>query len=161
MGETLDASWPKTGSGSYADPYKPLSASSTAFTNWYGSVPSQKGQIYSASLYDRDNPNRLVNLLPNHISTDISNKQFLDFMDMIGQQFDELWTYTKAVADVTDRQNDLREGFSKDLIYILAKSSGCNVQFYPQEDNFKFDFKGQLLCASSDLVYTKLKKEIF
>jgi len=128
MGETLDASWPKTGSGSYAEPYKPLSASSTAFTNWYGSTPSQKGQIYSASLYDTNNPNRLVNLLPNHISSDISNKQFLDFMDMIGQQFDELWTYTKSVADVTDRQNDLREGFSKDLIYTLAKSLGWDIQ---------------------------------
>ena len=46
-------------------------------------------------------------------------------------------------------------------VYILAKSSGCKVQLNPQENNFKFDFKGQLLCASSDLVYTKLKKEIF
>ena len=46
-------------------------------------------------------------------------------------------------------------------VYILAKSSGCKVQLNPQENNFKFDFKGQLLCASSDLVYTKLKEEIF
>ena len=128
MGETFDASWPKTGSGSYAEPYKPLSASSTAFTNWYGSIPSQTGQLYSASLYDRDNPNRLVNFLPKHIKEDIGNKQFLDFMDMMGQQFDELWTYTKAVSDITDRQNDLGEGFSKDLIYNLAKSLGWDVQ---------------------------------
>jgi len=46
-------------------------------------------------------------------------------------------------------------------VYILAKSSGCRVQLNPKENNFKFDFKGQLLCATSDLVYTKLKKEIF
>jgi len=46
-------------------------------------------------------------------------------------------------------------------VYILAKSSGCKVQLNPQENNFNFDFKGQLLCASSDLVYIKLKKEIF
>ena len=46
-------------------------------------------------------------------------------------------------------------------VYVLAKASGCKVQFLPQENNYKFDFKGQLLCVSSDLVYNKLKKEIF
>ncbi len=46
-------------------------------------------------------------------------------------------------------------------VYILAKSSGCKVHLRPKENNLKFDFKGQLLCVSSDLVYNKLKKEIF
>ena len=82
------------------------------------------GQLYSASLYDTDNPNRLVNLIPEHIGDDSENQQFLDFMDMIGQQFDELWSYTKALSTITDRQSDLSEGFSKDLIYNLAKSLG-------------------------------------
>ncbi len=128
MGEFPNASWPKTGSGTYYDPYTPVSSSNSSFTNWYGSVVSTTGQIYSASLYDRNNPNRLVNLLPNHIREDSNNSQFLDFMDMVGQHFDELWTYTKAVADITDRQNDLGEGFSKDLIFNLAKSLGWDVQ---------------------------------
>ena len=46
-------------------------------------------------------------------------------------------------------------------VYILAKSSGCKVYLDPEEHDFKFDFKGRLLCVTSDLVYTKLKKEIF
>ena len=128
MGVFNDASWPKSGSGTYADPFVPVSSSEATFTNWYGSNVSGKGQIYSASLYDINNPNRLVNLLPQHIREDIENNQFLDFMDMIGQHFDELWVYTKALADITDRQSDLSEGFSKDLIFNLSKALGFEVQ---------------------------------
>ena len=41
-------------------------------------------------------------------------------MDMIGQQFDELWAYIKALSTITDRQSDLTEGFSKDLLPDLT-----------------------------------------
>ena len=128
MGEFHNASWPKTGSGTYNDPYVPVSSSHADFTSWYGSVFNKTGQIYSASLYDTENPNRLANLLPQHITDDSDNSQFKDFMDMIGQQFDELWAYIKALSDITDRQADLTEGFSKDLIYNLAKSLGWTAQ---------------------------------
>ena len=128
MGEFPNASWPKTGSGSYANPYEPLSSSNAQFVDWYGSLSSKTGQIYSASFYDQYNPNRLVNLLPDHIKSDSENKQFLDFMDMVGQQFDELWAYTSELAKITDRQNDLSKGFSKDLTFNLAKSLGWDTQ---------------------------------
>ena len=128
MGEFDNASWPKTGSGTYADPYVPVSSSHADFTSWYGSVPGKTGQLYSASLYDTENENRLVSLLPQHISEDLDNSQFLSFMDMIGQQFDELWSYISAMTNITDRNSDLTEGFSKDLIYNLAKSLGWESQ---------------------------------
>ena len=54
--------------------------------------------------------------------SDSQNKEFLDFMDIICQHFDELWSYTKALSEITDRQSDLSDGFSKDLIYKLDKS---------------------------------------
>ena len=72
IGEFFDASWPKTGSGTYLDPFVPVSSSHADFLNWYGSVPGKTGQIYSASLYDTDNPNRLVNLLPEFVSDDFT-----------------------------------------------------------------------------------------
>ena len=49
-------------------------------------------------------------------------------MDMIGQQFDELWSYIKGLSEITDRQSDLSKGFSKDLIYDLAKSLGWTAE---------------------------------
>ena len=128
MGEFNNASWPKAGSGSYEFPYTPITSSHAEFTNWYGSIGSKTGQVYSASLYDKNNSNRLVNLLPVHVKEDIQNNQFFDFLDMIGQQFDEIWSYTKGMADITDRQNDLSEGFSKDLLFNLAKSLGWSIQ---------------------------------
>jgi hypothetical protein len=128
MGEFKDASWPKSGSGTYADPFVPISSSEADFTSWYGSNLSTTGQIYSASRYDNDNPNRLINLLPQHISQDVQNNYFLDFMDMTGHHFDELWVYTKALADITNRQNDISDGFSKDLIFNLSKALGFDVQ---------------------------------
>ena len=127
MGEFFNSSWPKTGSGTYDDPFVPVSSSNSDFISWYGSIPSKTGQLFSASLYDTDNNNRLVNLLPQHVSEDNLNTQFLDFMDMIGQQFDELWSFIKALSDITDRQSDLTEGFSRDLIYNIAKSLGWDT----------------------------------
>ena len=128
MGIFPDASWPKTGDGTYEIPYKPVSSSSSDFTDWYGSISNKTGQIYSASFYDTENGNRLVNLLPDHVRSDSQNVQFLDFMDMIGQQFDEMWSYIKAMSDISDRRMSLEDGFSKDLIFNLAKSLGWNTQ---------------------------------
>ena len=124
----FNSSVPKTGAGTFSDPYVPVHTTSSVFTDWYGSTLSRTGQIYSASLYDRENPNRLVNLLPEHISADFGNKKFLDFMDMVGQHFDELWLYIKSVTDINDRQSDLSKGLSKDLIFTLAKSLGWDTQ---------------------------------
>ena len=154
MGEFPDASWPKTGSGTYADPYAPVSSSHSDFTTWYGSIVKTTGQIYSASLYDTDNPNRLVNLLPSHIKEDSQNSQFLDFMDMIGQHFDSLWAYTNALSKISDRQSDLEEGFSKDLIFNLAKSLGWDVQDGKDLLDLSRDGFGQKLSGTTYSLYT-------
>ena len=121
-----DASVPKTGSGTYADPFVPVSSSNSNFTNWYGDINDKLGQVYTASLYDTDNPNRLVNLLPQHIRENINNNFFLDFMDMVGQHFDELW-FTQNAVDVSDRKNNLSDGFSKDLLFNLFSSLGWSI----------------------------------
>jgi len=128
IGVFPNASWPKDGDGTYEDPYKPVSSSDSSFVDWYGSISNKTGQLYSASFYDTENGNRLVNLLPEHVREDSNNSQFLDFMDMVGQQFDELWSYIKAISDITDRRLDLEDGFSKDLVFSLAKSLGWNTQ---------------------------------
>ena len=128
LGEFFDSSWPKTGSGTYADPFVPVSSSHADFLSWYGSIPGRTGQLYSASIYDTDNPNRIANLLPEFVTEDISNQQFTKFMDMIGQHFDELWAYIKGLSEITDRQADLTKGFSKDLVYEIAKSLGWTAE---------------------------------
>ena len=154
IGEFPNASWPKTGSGTYESPYEPVSSSHSDFTDWYGSISSKTGQIYSASFYDSENGNRLVNLLPDHVKSDFSNIQFLDFMDMVGQQFDELWSYIKSVSDISDRRLDLQDGFSKDLVFNLAKSLGWTTQDSKDLlDLSRYGF-GRKLSGTSYSLYT-------
>ncbi|MAH43909.1 hypothetical protein CL614_09395, partial [archaeon] len=103
---------------------------------------------------DSDNPNRLVNLLPTHIRDDSQNSKFLGFMDMIGQHFDELWAYINALSEVTDRQSDLTEGFSKDLIFNLAKSLGWDIQDGKDLLDLSRDGFGQKVSGSVYTLYT-------
>ena len=145
---------PKVGSGTFLDPYVPVHTTSSAFTDWYGSINTKAGKIYSASLYDKQNPNRLVNLLPDYISDDFDNKPFLDFVDMSAQHFDELWLYIKSIQDINDRQSDLSKGLSKDLIFSLAKSLGWDTQDGKDLlDLSRFGF-GQKLVGDSFSLYT-------
>ena len=55
------------------------------------------------------------------------NREFLDFMDMAGQQFDEIWVYLKHFTDMNERSNKLSEGISKDIVREVAKSMGWEV----------------------------------
>ena len=60
-------------------------------STWYNNM------ISSASAYDQRNMNSLRNSLPEHINSDTKNNVFLEFMDMVGQQFDEIWTYVDKI----------------------------------------------------------------
>ena len=118
VGQFHDTSWPKENSST---PYILAPTTSSVATTWFNTM------ISSASLYDTNNQNRLVNNLPGHVKYDDESKVFLDFMDMVGQQFDETWIYLKHFTDMNDRQNKLSEGISKDIVKHVAKASGLQV----------------------------------
>jgi hypothetical protein len=119
MGEFFANTPPKySGVGDLIDPYIMYSITSSNFTTWYDSA------IANAILYDRNNNNRLVNLLPEHISSDKENLQFLHFMDMMGHHYDLIWTHIKALSDVHDRSEDVTKGISQALVEPVAKSLG-------------------------------------
>jgi hypothetical protein len=122
MGEFYANTFPKSsGDGTLTNPYKLYSVTSSAFITWYDS------SIAKARLYDRNNRNRLVNLLPEHINTDKENIEFLHFMDMMGHHYDIIWTHIKALSDVHDRSEDVTKGISQALVEPVAKSLGFNM----------------------------------
>ena len=43
-------------------------------------------------------------------------------------------------------------------VFNLAKSSGCNIYLKPKEKFFNYNYSGQLLCTSSNLIYNQLEK---
>ena len=122
LGEFYDASWPKT-SGSREDGTNFIleHTSGSTFTTWFDTWTGY------AKDFDTYNQNRLVNNLPLHVASDTENKVFLDFMDMTGQQFDEIWGYIRHFTDINERSNKLSEGISKDIVREVAKSMGFEV----------------------------------
>jgi len=113
-----DTSWPKENS---TEPYKLVHTSHSTATTWYDNM------ILSASSYDFNNMNSLRNSLPEHIYADTENNVFLEFMDMVGQQFDEVWIYTRHLTDVNKRINNLSEGISKDVARQYAQALGLEL----------------------------------
>ena len=115
FGLEFDTSWPKTNS---SKPYTIVDVTAAAATTWYNN------NITSASIYDQNNPNRLVNLIPEHIIRDSENQPFLDFLDMVGHYFDNFLIYIKAFEDTYDRREKLTEGLSKDLVWTISDAFG-------------------------------------
>src|SRR5210317_1193887 len=117
-GQFHDTSWPKTNS---SKPYTLAAVGSSEANTWYNNM------IASASRYDQGNVNNLRNSLPEHVYSDTKNNVFLEFMDMVGQQFDEIWQYVKSLTDVNKRVEKLSEGISKDVARVFAQTLGLKL----------------------------------
>ena len=112
----------KSGDGTLTSPYENYAVTESQFTTWYDGI------IENARTYDRANPNMLINLLPEHISYDVENEDFLRFMHMIGHHYDQIWTHIKALTDVHDRSEDITKGISQALVEPVAKSLGFEMK---------------------------------
>ena len=136
--------WPKTNS---TVPY----LNDTVFnsTSWFTQ------QIASASLYDELNESRLTYTVPEFIREDSANQPYNLFLDMIGQHFDNLWIYTKAMTDKYDADNRLNVGVSRDLIRDTLKSFG--VKLYSSNfsvSNLAASFIGEFYQSGSEVINT-------
>ena len=118
VGEFYNATWPKENSSS---PYTLVHTSGSDAISWFNTWTGY------AKEYDRLNRERLQNNLPLHVTADTENNFFLDFMDMIGQQFDEIYVYLRHFTDINERVSKLSEGISKDIVREVAKSAGIDV----------------------------------
>ncbi len=145
LGEFFNNAWPKkSGAGTKLNPYIVYAVTESAATTWYDD------QIVSASLYDRRNRNRLLRNLPDHIVNDDRNVAFHTFINMMGEHFDNIWTYINEIPQIYDRRQKLTEGLSRDLIYAVGTSLG----FYLNDGNDLVDLPryvlGQEATGSGD-----------
>ena len=109
-------------------------------------------QSVSASLFDSNNQNRLVNILPEYLTVDSSNDDFLQFIDMIGHHFDIIWNYINEMNQVYSREQDLSKGISKDLVYYIGQAFGWDFSHGESlDDLLKYNF-GVELSGSEELV---------
>ena len=110
--------WPKSNS---TKPYVNLHTTSSDSISWYAN------QLISASNYDTSNYDVLTNTLPSYIAEDSNNSNAALFVNMIGQHFDNLWVYTKAITDKYNNDNRLNVGISKDLVREVLSSFGTKL----------------------------------
>lgn len=116
--ESGSYSWPKTNN---KRPYLNQANDSLESVNWYNN------QLVTASIFDNLNNDALTDTLPLYIRDDGANEPILMFTHMIGQHFDNLWIYFKAVSDKYDADNRLDFGISKDLVRDAIESFGYNL----------------------------------
>jgi hypothetical protein len=116
--ESSSYAWPKANSNK---PFILLSTGSATVQTWYNALTG------SAKTYDLNNYDNLEYAVPAFIKDDGNNEPFLVFLNMVGQYFDNIWIYIKAVTDVNLANNNLEVGISKDLVYQQLKSLGVKL----------------------------------
>ena len=147
--ESGSSSWPKVNNTKpYINEQTYLPGTLTpnpAVSTWYSN------EIANAISYDNTNYNSLAYSIPTYLRDDANNENYLTFIYMIGQHFDNLWLYSKAVTDKYDADNRLDKGISKDLVAEALKNFG--VKLYTSnksvEDLFS-TFIGQAYQSGSE-----------
>jgi hypothetical protein len=136
--------WPKSNS---IQPYINYPSTSSQAVSWYAN------QLTEALAFDRTNGNALVDAIPSYLKDDDSNLNYLTFVYMIGQHFDNLWVYGRAVTDKYDGDNRLDHGISKDLVGEALKNFG--VKLYTSNksiENLFASFIGQGYQSGSETI---------
>ena len=80
-----------------------------------------------AKEFDNTNANSLYRVLPSHIIDDEQNEQFISFVNMIGQHFDVLYTYTSHILKKNLREENPSYGISQDLIQTATQNLGWTL----------------------------------
>jgi hypothetical protein len=110
--------WPKSNT---APPYVNVSTTSSAGLTWFAS------QSAVAELYDSENNDALTLAIPSYLREDDSNQQFILFVEMVGQLFDEVFVYLQGITDKSDNDNRLTYGVSKDLVADVLRDLGIKL----------------------------------
>jgi len=111
-------SWPKSNS---QYPYLNYSVNDPISLAWFVT------QSISASLYDNENINGLINTIPSYLKEDPQNDQYILFVQMIGQHFDNVWIYLKDITNKFDSDNRLNFGISKDIVAQAIRDLGVKI----------------------------------
>ena len=150
-------SWPKTGSHPQEEPYIQSHTTSSEASAWLGninnSITEGSGQLSSASIFDKQNPNRLMKLVPTFIGDREENQPFELFCDMVGEHFDPVWTHVKEITQTTDNSHKL--GVSKNLVYYMLQNLGIEAHDqFENEDLINYVFGQPITSNDSSTVIT-------
>ena len=142
--ESGSYAWPKT---STERPYINQASTTNEAISFFSRM------ITSASNFDTSNVDVLTNTIPTFIKEDPNNEQYQMFIHMIGQHFDNLWIYYKAVSDKYDADNRLNFGVSKDIVRNAVQNFGISLYDSPKNLTNLFDqYLGEGYVSGSELI---------
>ena len=93
-----------------------INSSDPIVTNWYNNI------IELATIYDDNNANFILNNIPNYIVENENNDSLLLFFSMVGQHFDTIYYYTKAIERSRGLGYKHTGGISDKLLFDTLKS---------------------------------------
>jgi hypothetical protein len=110
--------WPKLNS---TPPYSNYPTTSSIVLTWL------ENQSFSASYFDSENKDALVNAVPDYLRDDPENDSYSLFVQMVGQHFDNIWIYLKDISNKFDADNRLDFGISKDIVAQAIRDLGLKI----------------------------------
>jgi hypothetical protein len=99
-----------------------LHTTSSQSISWYNNI------ILLSSEYDKDNPNYLVNNIPDYIVKDQENSDFILFLDMIGTHFDIIWSYINGVTRLKKLNENKLKGITDKLVFQMLETLGWDAK---------------------------------
>ena len=128
--ESGSAAWPKKldpDTGTVARPFVNVDHpydvdGQPGYLKWYNDLANL------AEGYDNNNKDILISTIPAAIREDLDNNEpYLIFIHMIGQHFDDLWIYARAITDRYNGDNRLDFGISKELVKDALEAFGVDL----------------------------------
>jgi hypothetical protein len=89
----------------------------------------------SGDRFDNENQNNLIYTIPEYIRNDSANEPYILFIEMMGQNYDNIWIYLKDVTNKFDADNRINFGISKDLVAQAIRDFGLKIY----QNNFSQD----------------------
>jgi hypothetical protein len=124
--ESGSKSWPKYPGDK---PYVNYSVTSSQGIAWYNL------NYTSASNYDEFNNDNLIYGLPVYLQESPTFANVAPFVYSMGQMFDDIWIYIKAMTDLWKAENGLNQGISKDIVGDALQSLGVALYTDGDQDN--------------------------
>jgi hypothetical protein len=124
--ESGSKSWPKYPGNK---PYVNYSVTSSQGIAWYNL------NYTSASYYDEFNNDNLIYGLPVYLQESPTFSKVAPFVYSMGQMFDDIWIYIKAMTDLWKAENGLNQGISKDIVGDALQSLGIALYTDGDQDN--------------------------
>lgn len=98
------------------------STTSSLYVDWYNNL------IEDAKEYDRTNYSSLYFNTPDHILRDPNNSQYILFIHMVGQHFDNLHNFIRQLTQIHRRDEHPQRGIPNELLPFYVKSLGWKIQ---------------------------------